>query len=179
MVAVTSVCMLAAALALAVPVSKMFVGYNPDLEQMTVRGFFIFSFGFLFAGASIFASSFFTALNNGLISAIISFMRTLVFQVAAVLLLPLIFERLGGNPLDGIWLSIVAAEVVAALVSLLCILFNRKQYGYMGGVKFRLRAQWQLYTNEKNSCTRSFLFLENQTLSSGVSIKLTRLEIIQ
>ena len=130
-VGVMSVCMLGAALALAVPVSKMFVGYNPDLEQMTVRGFFIFSFGFLFAGASIFASSFFTALNNGLISAIISFMRTLVFQVAAVLSLPLVFEWLGGNPLDGIWLSIVVAEVVAALVAAICTLCNRKKYGYI------------------------------------------------
>ncbi len=129
-VAVMSACMLGAAMLLAAPVSKMFVGYNPDLEQMTVRGFYIFSFGFLFAGASIFASSFFTALNNGLISAIISFMRTLVFQVAAVLLLPIIFERLGGNPLDGIWLSIVVAEVVAAVVSIVCILCNRKKYRY-------------------------------------------------
>ena len=129
-VAVMSACMLGAAMLLAAPVSKMFVGYNPDLEQMTVRGFYIFSFGFLFAGVSIFASSFFTALNNGLVSAIISFLRTLVFQVAAVLLLPILFEGLGGNPLDGIWLSIVAAEVVAALVSLVCILFNRKKYGY-------------------------------------------------
>ncbi|MBQ2740381.1 MAG: MATE family efflux transporter [Clostridia bacterium] len=129
-VAVMSVCMLVAALALAVPVSEMFVGYNTDLEQMTVRGFFIFSFGFLFAGASIFASSFFTALNNGLVSAIISFMRTLVFQVAAVLVLPLVFTWLGGDPLDGIWLSIVVAEVVAALVSVVCIVCKRKQYGY-------------------------------------------------
>ena len=129
-VAVMSACMLVAATLLASPVSKMFVGYNPDLEKMTVRGFYIFSFGFLFAGASIFSSSFFTALNNGLVSAIISFMRTLVFQVAAVLLLPLVFEWLGGDPLDGIWLSIVVAEVVAALVSLICILCKRKQYGY-------------------------------------------------
>lgn len=129
-VAVMSVCMLGAALALAVPVSKMFVGYNSELEQMTVRGFFIFSFGFLFAGISIFASSFFTALNNGLVSAIISFLRTLVFQVAAVLLLPLIFERLGGDPLDGIWLSIVVAEVVAAVVSVVFLFIKQKKYGY-------------------------------------------------
>lgn len=129
-VGVSSVVMLLAALLLAVPVSKLFVGYNDSLCAMTVRGFLIFSFGFLFAGVSIFASSFFTALNNGLVSAIISFLRTLVFQVAAVLILPIIFQKLGGDPLDGIWLSIVAAEVVAAVVSIICLLCNRKKYGY-------------------------------------------------
>ena len=122
--------MFALALLLAVPVSKMFVGYNPDLCDMTVRGFFIYSFGFLFAGFSIFTSSFFTALNNGAVSAIISFMRTLVFQVAAVLLLPMIFQELGGQPLDGVWLSIVVAEAVAAIVSFICLLAMRKKYQY-------------------------------------------------
>lgn len=122
--------MLILAQTFAAPVANLFVGYNADLQQMTVRGFLIFSFGFLFAGWSIFSSSFFTALNNGLISAVISFLRTLVFQVASVLLLPLVFERLGGDPLDGIWLSIVVAEVVAAVVSWVMLLCNRKRYGY-------------------------------------------------
>lgn len=125
-----SVVMLVLALALAVPISALFVGYNASLCEMTIRGFLIFSFGFLFAGVSIFASTFFTALNNGVVSAVISFLRTLVFQVAAVLLLPILFEKLGGDPLDGIWLSIVVAEVVAAVVSILCLLANRKRYGY-------------------------------------------------
>ena len=129
-VGVSSVMMTVLALALAVPISRLFVGYNQDLCEMTVRGFLIFSFGFMFAGISILASNFFTALNNGAVSAIISFLRTLVFQVAAVLLLPLVFEGLGGNPLDGIWLSIVVAEVVAAVVSIICLLANRKKYGY-------------------------------------------------
>lgn len=127
---IASVAMFALALLLAVPVSKMFVGYNPDLCDMTVRGFFIYSFGFLFAGFSIFTSSFFTALNNGVVSAIISFMRTLVFQAAAVLLLPMIFQELGGQPLDGVWLSIVVAEAVAAIVSFICLLAMRKKYQY-------------------------------------------------
>jgi Na+-driven multidrug efflux pump len=129
-IACGAVTMLALAQALALPVSKMFVGYNTDLQAMTQRGFSIFSFGFLFAGWSIFASSFFTALNNGLISAVISFMRTLVFQIASVILLPMIFQSLGGNPLDGIWLSIVVAEVVAAVVSWMMLLIHRKRYGY-------------------------------------------------
>lgn len=129
-IACGAVTMLALAQALALPVSKMFVGYNADLQAMTQRGFSIFSFGFLFAGWSIFASSFFTALNNGLISAVISFMRTLVFQIASVILLPMIFQSLGGNPLDGIWLSIVVAEVVAAVVSWMMLLLKRKRYGY-------------------------------------------------
>ena len=97
---------------------------------MTIRAFSIFSFGFLFSGLCLFASSFFTALNNGLVSAIISFLRTLVFQVSAVLLLPLLFQALGRDPLDGIWLSIVVAEVVAAVVSGICLLSNQKRYGY-------------------------------------------------
>ena len=130
LVVVSSVAMTVLALALAVPISRLFVGYSQDLCEMTVRGFLIFSFGFMFAGISILASNFFTALNNGAVSAIISFLRTLVFQVAAVLLLPMVFDGLGGNPLDGIWLSIVVAEVVAAVVSIICLLANRKKYGY-------------------------------------------------
>lgn len=129
-VGVGSVVMTALAIGLAVPISRLFVGYNQTLCEMTVRGFMIYSFGFLFAGVSILASNFFTALNNGAVSAVISFLRTLVFQIAAVLLLPLLFEKWGGSPLDGIWLSIVVAEVVAATVSIICLLAKRKQYGY-------------------------------------------------
>ena len=129
-VLIGSVAMFVSALALAVPISEMFVGYNRDLTAMTVRGFLIYSFGFLFAGMSILASSFFTALNDGKTSAIISFLRTLLFQTASVLLLPFLFKQLGGNPLDGIWLSIVVAEVVAAAASIVALKINRKKYGY-------------------------------------------------
>ncbi len=109
---------------LAKPLSLVFVGYDKELLSITLRGFLIFSFSFLFAGISIFGSSFFTALNNGLISALISFLRTVVFEVAAVIIFPLIWK------LDGIWLSIVGAEVVAALVTALFLVGNKKKYRY-------------------------------------------------
>lgn len=119
-----SVSMLALSFVLARPLSAIFVGYDEALLEMTCRGFFIFSFSFLFAGLAIFGSSFFTSLNNGLISAIVSFLRTLVFQVAAVLLLPLIWE------LDGIWLSVVVAEFAAAAVNVVFLVGMRKRYKY-------------------------------------------------
>lgn len=102
----------------------MFVGYDEELLALTRRGFFLYSFSFLFAGFAIFSSSFFTALNDGLISALISFLRTLVFQVAAVLLLPLIWK------IDGIWISIVAAELMAFLTSFFFLFLMRKKYRY-------------------------------------------------
>ena len=84
----------------------------------------IYSFSFLFAGIAIYGSSFFTALNNGLVSALISFLRTLVFQIAAVLIFPLLWG------IDGIWISIVAAELMAAVVTALFLLGKRKKYRY-------------------------------------------------
>lgn len=123
-ISVSSLLMLLAGILLANPLSDVFVGYDQGLWEMTVNAFFIFSFSFLFAGLAIFGSSFFTALNNGLISAIMSFLRTMVFQIAAVILLP----RLMG--LDGIWLSVVVAEFMAALLSIGFIIAKRKKYGY-------------------------------------------------
>jgi len=120
----SSLSMLALSEFLARPLSKIFVSYDLDLLELTVRGFTIYSFSFLFAGINIFASSFFTALNNGLISALISFLRTLVFQVASVLLLPLILG------IDGIWISIVVAELIACIVSLAFIMKKRAVYHY-------------------------------------------------
>lgn len=111
---------------LCTPLSALFVGYNEELLAMTVRGFRIFSFSFLFAGIAIYGSAFFTALNNGAISALISFLRTLVFQIAAVLLLPLLLPV----PLDGIWLSVVVAEFVAATLSAILMLALRRKYHY-------------------------------------------------
>lgn len=118
----SSVAMVAISMGLSGPLSRMFVGFDKGLFEMTVRGFRIFSLSFLFAGLAINGSSFFTALNNGLISAVISFLRTLVFQIAAVLLLPLIWG------LDGIWVSIVVAEVMAAVLSALFLIIFRKKY---------------------------------------------------
>ncbi len=119
-----SLVMAVAAFLLAVPLSKLFVGYDAELYEMTVRGFRFSAMSYLFSGLAIFGSSFFTALNNGLVSAIISFLRTLVFQVGAVMILPLFFE------IDGIWLSIVVAEFIAAAVSIAFIIGMRKKYKY-------------------------------------------------
>lgn len=109
---------------LAWPLSMIFVSYNQRILDMTVRGFRIFSFQFIFCGMAIFGSGFFTALGNGLISAIISFTRTLIFQIGAVLLLPLVFD------LDGIWASVIVAEAAAAILSVIFIIINKKKYGY-------------------------------------------------
>ncbi|MCM1579156.1 MAG: MATE family efflux transporter [Ruminococcus sp.] len=106
------IAMLGAAFALGRPLAKIFVGYDEQVMSLTLHGFGIFSFSFLFAGFAIFGSSFFTALGDGFTSALISFLRTLIFQSAAVMLLPLIFG------VDGIWLSSVAAEITAVLVTL-------------------------------------------------------------
>jgi len=124
-ISVFSVCMFLLAEILAHPLAKIFVGYDEALLNLTEHGFTIFSFSFLFAGFSIYGSSFFTALNNGLISALISFLRTLVFQIAAVLILP---AFLG---IDGIWISIVAAEIMAIIITVFFIIKMRKKYHYM------------------------------------------------
>ena len=116
--------MFAAGQLLAEPLGKIFVSYDEELLDMTVHAFGIFSFAFLFSGFSIFGSSFFTALNDGLTSALISFLRTLVFQLAAVLLFPLVWG------LDGIWLSIVGAEVMSIIATALFLIAKRKRYGY-------------------------------------------------
>ncbi len=106
------------------PLSILFVGYDDALLRLTHDGFQIYSLMFLFVGIAIFGSSFFTALNNGLVSAIISFLRTLVFQVAAILLLPLVWD------VNGIWASVVAAELMAALLAGIFLLALRKKYKY-------------------------------------------------
>lgn len=119
-----SVGMLLAGQILAVPLGRLFVGYDFELLDMTVSGFRIFALSFLFMGYAIFGSGFFTALNDGVTSAVISFLRTLVFQIAAVLLLPF-FLGIGG-----IWYSIVAAEFMAMVLSAIFVIVKRKQYHY-------------------------------------------------
>ena len=114
----------ALALSLAGVLAYCFVGYDAALFELTKHAFYLFSASFLLAGFNIFASSLFTALNNGLVSAIISFLRTLVFQSAAVLVLPLIFDA------DGIWLSVIIAEIFATVISVAFILNKNNQYGY-------------------------------------------------
>ncbi len=119
-----SLAMLAAGKLLSLPLASLFVGYDEQLLSLTLRGFQIFSYSFLFAGLAIFGSSFFTALNNGPVSALIAFLRTLVFQVAAVIVFPLFWGT------DGIWLSVVVAEFMAAVLVALFLLFLRKRYRY-------------------------------------------------
>lgn len=117
--------MVGIAQALAIPMARLFVGYDDVLCQMTVHAFRISTVAFALVGFNIFNSSFFTALNDGAVSAIISFLRTFVFKLSAVLLLPMIWE------LDGIWWAGVAAEICAFGVGLAFLLGKRKKYHYM------------------------------------------------
>ena len=119
-----AVVLTAISLALSGVLAGIFVGYDAALFAMTKRAFAIYSLSFLASGFSIYGSSHFTALNNGLISAAISFLRALVFQSAAVLLLPLIWQ------LDGIWYSIVVAEVISAGLTVGCFVLFRHRYHY-------------------------------------------------
>ena len=121
---ISGVIMTLLAQALALSIAKVFVGYDEGLFDMTVHAFRVFSFSFILAGINIFASSFFTALNNGAVSAAISFLRTLIFQSTAVIVLPMIWE------LDGIWLSITVAEVFALIISVTFLAAKRKKYNY-------------------------------------------------
>ena len=113
------------AIVLAAPLARIFVGYDAELFEMTRHAFCLFAFSFLMAGFNIFTSSFFTALNNGVISAAISFLRTLVFQMLCVLLLPALFG------LDGIWWAMTVAEVFALGLSILFLATQRKRYHYL------------------------------------------------
>lgn len=117
--------MLAASMSLAKPLANIFVGYDKTLFEMTVYALKIFAIAFIFAGYNIFTSSFFTALNNGGVSAAISFLRTLVFQMLSVLILPAVFG------LEGIWWAVAVAEFSAFIVSLMFIFAKRDKYHYM------------------------------------------------
>lgn len=123
-IAVLSLVMTASAILLARPLAGVFVGYDAALLEMTARGFMIYALSFLLCGFNIYGSALFTALNNGLISAGIAFVRTLICQIAAVMLLPLIWE------LDGIWFAIVAAELAALLLTAFFMVKYRKCYHY-------------------------------------------------
>lgn len=114
-----------AARLLAAPLARLFVGYDAGLFELTSHAFRLFSWSFLLAGFNIFASGFFTALNNGAISAAISFLRTLVFQTASVLILPLLLD------VDGVWWAITVAEIFAFLISLMFLYLKRNKYHYL------------------------------------------------
>jgi Na+-driven multidrug efflux pump len=123
-IGIASLAMFILAQLLSYPLSYIFVSYDADLLALTARGFSIFAFGFIFSGIGILGSSFFTALNDGVTSAIISFLRTIVFQIAAILILPIFLD------IDGIWISVAVAEMLATIVTVLCLLLKRKKYGY-------------------------------------------------
>lgn len=110
---------------LATPLAKLFVGYDSTLLAMTQIGFRIYSLVYLINGFNIFGSSFFTALSNGVVSAVISFLRTLVFQIGAVLILPVVF---GG--INGIWSSVTVAELLTLCITITFFVRQRRKYHY-------------------------------------------------
>ena len=109
---------------MASPLAAIFVGYDRELSLLTCRGFRIYALTFLVNGFNIFGSSFFTALSNGAVSAIISFLRTLVFQVAALLLLPVIFG------IDGIWSAVLVSELLTLVLTIWFLIRKRAVYHY-------------------------------------------------
>ena len=121
----TSVAMVILSELLSRPLSSAFVGYNAELLEMTVHGFRLFALCYLFCGINIYASSFFTALCNGALSALISFLRSLLLRGGMVLLMPILFG------LDGIWTAVIAAEGLGAVVSLGLLYAKRRQYQYL------------------------------------------------
>ena len=124
-IAITSVVMTALAVSLADAIAWVYMwGDTPELIPMTARGMRLYSICFLFSGFCMFCSSFFTALNNGLISAIVSFMRTLVFQIVCIYVLPIFLG------LDGIWLATPVAEFLSVVLCLVMFIVNNKKYGY-------------------------------------------------
>ena len=123
-IGIASVSMFAIAELAARPLSLIFASYDQELLDMTIHGFRIYAVSFFFVGFAIFGSGFFTALNNGIVSAIISFLRTLVFEVIAVLTLPLIFG------LNGIWFAIVLARGLAIVVTLFFLVKKQPEYRY-------------------------------------------------
>ncbi len=124
LIGVTGVALTGLTFLLASPLSQLFVGYDAELLEMTKHGMQLFLLAFLVNGFNVFGSAFFTALNNGLVSAIISFLRTLLFQVAAVFLLPLVLG------LDGIWLAISVAEVLTLIITITFFITQKKRYNY-------------------------------------------------
>ncbi len=121
---ISGIIMIILGVLLARPLAYIFVSYSPELMDITIKGFRIFAISFPFMGFAIYGSSFFTALNDGVTSAIISFLRTLVFQIGAVLLLPLLWKE------NGIWLSVVVAEIMAVVFTFIFMIVKRKKYHY-------------------------------------------------
>jgi len=121
---ITAIALTLLAELLAAPLAQMFVGYDQSLYEMTYNAFRLYLFSFLFAGFNVFGSAFFTALNDGLLSALISFLRTFVIQVAAILILPILIG------IDGIWIAVAVAEGLTMMVTLLLFVLAKKKYHY-------------------------------------------------
>ena len=124
LIAITSMVQVVLAQLIAAPLAQIFVGYDAELFRLTRHGFRIFSLTFLICGFNIFGSSFFTALNNGPLSALISFLRTLVFQLSVVWILPMFLG------IDGIWGSVAIAELLTICVTVFCLISQRRKYHY-------------------------------------------------
>lgn len=123
-IGITSLVMTVLAEMFAKPLANIFVSYDKQLLEMTITAIRLYAISYLISGFNIFSSSLFTALNNGLVSAIISFLRTLVFQTSAILIFPVIWG------INGVWIAIVFAEIMALIVSIVFIIKNRKKYQY-------------------------------------------------
>jgi len=124
LIAVSGVVLTLLAEVFTAPLVKIFASYDIELFTMTCHGFRLYSIAFMFMGINVWSSAFFTALNNGIVSAIISFLRTLVFQVIAILILPILFG------INGIWLAIVVSELLALFVTVTFLIKNRSKYLY-------------------------------------------------
>ena len=125
LIAVWGISIAALAQILAGPFAGIFVGYDKELLAMTINGFRIYCLVYLINGFNIFGSSFFTALNNGIVSAVISFMRTLVFQILAIMILPVIFG------INGIWSAIIVAEGLTLCITVYFMVRQRTHYKYV------------------------------------------------
>ena len=124
LIAVVAVTLTLASMFIIPCVARVFVGYDAELLALTSRAFRLYALSFLIMGFNVYASSFFTALGDGVTSALISFLRTLAFQVIAILLLPLLLG------IDGIWLAVTAAELAALAVSATMLLTKDKVFHY-------------------------------------------------
>ncbi len=125
LVGIAGICLITLALVFARPLASIFVGYDADLLDLTSHGFRLYSLAFLFIGFNIYGSAFFTALNNGLISAIIAFSRMLVFETLSVLILPMILG------INGIWFAVVIADILALVVTTTFLVKFRHRYHYI------------------------------------------------
>lgn len=131
-IAVSSVVMVIIGEALARPIAGIFSAGNKELIEMTVVGFSIYAISFLFKGVNTFGSAFFTALNNGFVSGLLAVLRALVFSIGTVLILPIVFYIYYGadTALLGIWWSVNYSEFFALIVTIVCLVKNRKKYNY-------------------------------------------------